>query len=87
MKLKLGQLVEIRWFDITSFPGWHSNDDWSLMECASTGYVVRNTKTELAIAQDMAGINEDASEAEQCGNVMLVPKVNIRRIKILRRMR
>ena len=87
MKLKLGQLVEVRWFDITSYPGWHSDDNWEVTECASVGFVVRETKIDLAIAQDMADINDETNEAEQCGNVMLIPKANIRRIKILRRVR
>jgi hypothetical protein len=84
---KIGDRVEVRWFDITSFPGWHHNDDWDLMECASMGYVVRVRKSDIAIAQDMGDINEDAREASLCGSVTIIPKVNIRSIKILRGVR
>jgi hypothetical protein len=71
------QLVEITWDDIASYPGWQEGeDDLHPCRCYSLGYITSQDKKVIRIAQTR-------SEDDAFGNVKVIPKVNVVKVRRL----
>lgn len=74
------KIVEVVWEDITGFSGWRSDSEiWKTTECYTVGFLIPGKKSakNVIVAQSRDGDN--------VGNIMVIPKKNIFKIKVLRK--
>lgn len=81
--------VEIEWADSTSDHGWddedavlQSHERSDHMLCCSVGYVIKDADDHIIIAQSFSATGP---RSRGVGNVLTIPKSQIRDIKTLRR--
>lgn len=69
-KIGKGDVVQVKWFDITVKTGWHSKEKTEgRFHCQSIGYMTSINKKTITISQTISEWN-DASES------MTIPLVN-----------
>lgn len=67
------QRVTVLWRDTSSCHGWQDDDeDRQVMECESSGYLLRETATAIELAQSHA--------AHNVADVMVIPRECILRV-------
>lgn len=78
-----GKLVEIHWEDIAGYSGWHSADrPFTVQQCRTMGYLIRVKGKTITVVQDVA-MEDDGKTVAQVGNAMVIPKTNVRRVRVL----
>ena len=48
------KLVLIEWVDSTSMGGWTDNDDMDLCECETVGFLLKEDKKKVIVAQSIS---------------------------------
>lgn len=73
------QLVEITWQDAAHYKAWVSNiDDTPTVEVKTVGYVVRQNRRDIAVAQSWS------EELKMWGGVWVIPKGWVTRVRRLK---
>lgn len=76
------KIVEVEWEDAVSKTSWHLSDhsDYHGNACKTVGFLVKNTKREIVIAQNIS-----VNECEDVSDVMVIPRGILRRIRTIGR--
>lgn len=85
-KVEKKVMVEVRWVDSCSTPGWHNIDDLNesldehtFASCINVGYLFRETGDYIAL---VSAFNATGNEAE---TLFIIPKCCVQSVTTLRR--
>jgi hypothetical protein len=73
------QVVEVEWVDSCYHQGWQDTDiakNKQVSRCSSVGYVIRDDKDQLTIAQGM-------TSNDNVGDMVAIPRVSIIKVTTL----
>ena len=69
------RIVEVQWLDSFVLSGWHCSEaEVDISKCQTIGYVLRDEKDSLVLAQSL-------SDAGNIADIIAIPKVSIIDIK------